>query len=118
MSIRTYQAGDEVAQLSIYNEAAGDLPRFKPATLDEVRRRLTGPDFDPSARFYALANGRPAAYATFQANGRVSFPWCRRGHEALAEPLFLHMLAAMRQRGHKKAFAAYRGDWPVVKEFF
>ena len=87
MTIRTFQPGDEVAQVSIYNEAAGDLPKFKPATLDEVRRRLRDPDFDPATRFYAVADGRPVGYATFQPSGRVSFPWCRKGHEALAEPL-------------------------------
>ena len=53
MTIRTYQPGDEVAQVGIYNEAAGDLPKFKPATLDEVRRRARGPDFDPDTRFFA-----------------------------------------------------------------
>ena len=35
MTIRTFQPGDDVAQVGIYNEAAGDLPKFKPATLDE-----------------------------------------------------------------------------------
>src|SRR4051812_4327247 len=71
MTIRTFQSGDDVAQVSIYNEAAAALPRFKPATLDELRRRLRGPDFDPSSRFYALADGRPVGYATFAASGRV-----------------------------------------------
>jgi hypothetical protein len=118
MTIRTFQAGDDIAQVSIYNEAAGALPRFKPATLDEVRRRLRGPDFDPTARFYALANGRPVGYATFSAAGRVGFPWCRKGHEAMAEPLLEAVLDGMRQRGRKSAFAAYRADWPPVRAFF
>jgi hypothetical protein len=118
MTIRTFQPGDDIAQVSIYNEAAGDLPRFKPATLDEVRRRCRDADFDPGTRFYALVAGRQAGYATFQHNGRISFPWCRKGHEALAEPLLQSVLAAMRQRGMRRAFAAYRGDWPVQREFF
>jgi hypothetical protein len=118
MTIRTFQAGDDIAQVSIYNEAAGALPRFKPATLDEVRRRLRGPDFDPTARFYALANGRPVGYATFSAAGRVGFPWCRKGHEAMAAPLLDAVLDGMRQRGLKSAFAAYRADWPSVRAFF
>src|SRR5688572_1622067 len=46
MTIRTFQAGDEVAQVSIYNEAAAALPKFKPASIDEVRRRLRDPEFD------------------------------------------------------------------------
>jgi len=28
MTIRTYQPGDDVAQVSIYNEASADLPKF------------------------------------------------------------------------------------------
>jgi hypothetical protein len=118
MTIRTFQAGDDVAQVSIYNEAAGALPRFKAATLDDVRRRCRAADFDPSQRFFALDRGRPVGYATFHANGRVSYPWCRAGHEHLAEPLFEAVIEALRRRGLKKAFAAYRGDWPRQAEFF
>lgn len=118
MTIRTYIAGDEVAQVGIYNEAAAELPKFKPASIDEVRRRLRGLDFDPALRFYFLVNERPVAYITCQANGRVSYPWCRRGQEASAEPLLNHALQALRGRGMKRAFAAYRGDWAPTKEFF
>jgi hypothetical protein len=118
MTIRTFEAGDDAAQVSIYNEAAADLPKFKPATLDEVRRRLRGKDFDPAARFFALANGRPMGYVTFQRNGRVSYPWCRKGFEILADRLFQHALEAMKQRGLTRAFAACRGDWPTVGDFF
>src|SRR5690348_15345284 len=99
MTIRTFAAGDDAAQVSIYNEAAGSLPKFKPATLDEIRRRCRAADFDPTTRLFALADGRPVGYATFLANGRVSYPWCRKGHEARAEPLFEAVLAAMKQRG-------------------
>src|SRR5437762_13595013 len=107
MSIRTYQPGDETAQVGIYNEAAAQLPKFKPATLDEVRRRCLARDFDAGTRFYAVEGGRPVAYATFQLNGRVSFPWSRKGQERWAEPLLQHVLEAMRGRGLKRAFTAY-----------
>jgi hypothetical protein len=118
MTIRTYQSGDEVTQVRIYNEAAAALPKFKSASVDEVRRRMRDPDFDPGTRFFALAAGRPVAYATYQLNGRVSFPWCIEGHAALAGPLLDHVLDAMRQRGLRKAWAAYRSDWPAQRDFF
>ncbi|MFO0846565.1 MAG: GNAT family N-acetyltransferase [Gemmataceae bacterium] len=118
MTIRTFQAGDDVAQVSIYNEAGAALPHFKPATVDDVRRRCRAPDFDPGTRFYAAPNGRPVGYVMFQPNGRVGFPWCRKGHEALAEPLLERALDAMRQRGLTRAFTAHRADWPAQHEFF
>src|SRR5713101_7577577 len=62
VSIRCYEPGDENAQVAIYNEAAGPLPKFKPATLDEVRRRCRAADFDPSTRFYAVEGDRPVGY--------------------------------------------------------
>src|SRR5581483_2684832 len=100
MTIRTFQTGDDIAQVSIYNEAAADLPKFKPATLDEVRRRARAADFDPGRRFVAVEDGGPpVGYASFQHNGRVSFPWCRKGHERHAEALFEAVLAEMRRRG-------------------
>jgi hypothetical protein len=117
-TIRAYGPGDDAAQVSIYNEAAAALPKFKPATLDEVRRRGRDPRCDAAAHFVAVADGRPVGYATFQTNGRVSFPWCRPGHEHLAEPLLERVLAAMRERGLRGAFAAYRADWPGPLEFF
>jgi hypothetical protein len=118
MEIRTYRAGDETAQVSIYNEAAGELPKFKAATLDEVRRRARGAEYDPTARFLALENGRPVGYAGFQANGRVGFPWCRKGQEAAAQPLLEHVLHAMKERGLTRAFTAYRADWQAQQQFF
>jgi hypothetical protein len=118
MTIRTFQPGDEASQVSIYNEAGAELPKFKPATLDEVRRRCRAADFDPQTRFYALADGQPVAYATFQVNGRVSFPWCRQVHTSWAEPLLRAVLDAMRARGLKRAFAAYREDWTAQQAFF
>jgi hypothetical protein len=118
MTIRTFVPGDDAAQVSIYNEAAAELPKFKPATLDEVRRRCLAPDFDSGTRLFALENGRPVAYATFQNNGRVSFPWCRKGYERWAEPLFERLLQTMKERGQTSAFAAYRADWAAPRDFF
>jgi hypothetical protein len=116
--IRTFQPGDEAAQVNLFNEAAVSLPKFKPATLDEVRRRRRDAAFDPNTRFFALDEaGQPVGYATFHANGRVSYPWCRPGHESAAESLFAKVLETMRARGLPRAFAAYRGDWPQC-DFF
>jgi hypothetical protein len=117
VNIRPYERGDENAQVTIYNEAAGQLPRFKPATLDEVRRRLRAPDFDASMRLYAVEGGRVVGYATFHANGRISYPWCLPGQEAHAEPLLQAVLEALRKRGQRTAFAAYRNDWGPQREF-
>src|SRR5207302_2749084 len=111
MMTRNFQAGDETAQVAIYNEATAQLPKFKPATLDEVRRRCRAPEFDPQTRFFAIDNEQPVGYAGFHANGRISYPWCRKGFESLAAALLETVLQAMRARGMKKAFAAYRGDW-------
>jgi hypothetical protein len=118
MLIRTFQPGDEAVQAALYNEAAAELPKFKPATVAEIQRRTQAPDFDPAMRFFAEEGGQPVGYALFNANGRVSFPWCRKGHEHLAGPLFEQVLTVMRQRGFRSAFAAYRADWPTVGEFF
>jgi hypothetical protein len=118
MTIRTFTAGDDAAQVSIYNEAAASLPKFKPATLDDVRRRCRAADFDPATRLFAVTNGRAVGYATFHLNGRVSYPWCRKGHEALAESLFEAVLTAMKERGLSSAFAAYRADWAPQRDFF
>lgn len=118
MTIRAFQPGDDLAQVSIYNEAAAALAKFKPATLDEARRRILAPDFDPNTRLYALVGGRPVAYTTIAASGRVGFPWCRKGHEAHAAPLFAAALDALRAKGVRRAFAAYRADWPNVRDFF
>ncbi len=116
--IRTYERGDEASQVAVYNEAAGDLPRFKPANLDEIRRRVHAADFDPSTRLFAVEGGLVVGYAGFHANGRVSYPWCRKGWEKAAEPLFQAVLDAMRARGLRQAFAAYRSDWPTLRDFF
>lgn len=116
--IRNYQEGDEAAQAALYNEVAAGLPKFKPATAEEVRRRCRARDFDPATRFYAEVDGRVVGYAMFQPNGRVNYPWCLPGHEQQAEPLFQSVLDAMKRAGHQTVFAAYRGDWTAVGDFF
>lgn len=118
MTIRTFLPGDEAAQVAIYNEAAADLPRFKPATLDEVRSRCRAEDFDPGTRFFAEEGGRPVGYVAFHRNGRVSYPWCLKGRERWAEPLFERLREAVRARGRGRVFAAYRADWQPVCDFF
>jgi hypothetical protein len=118
VTIRTFRPGDEIAQVGIYNEVGADLPKFKPATIDELRRRNRAADFEASARFFALEGNTPVAYAGYHPNGRVSYPWCRKGHEHHALPLLQTVLDTMRQRGLSKAFVAYRGDWSAQLEFF
>jgi len=118
MDIRNYQPGDDAVQAAIYNEAAGQLPKFKAATEGDVSRRCKAPDFDPGSRFYAIDGGRTVGYAMFHPNGRVNYPWCRKGHESAAEALFEAAEKGMRARGISLAFAAYRGDWGAQKEFF
>ncbi len=118
MTIRTYQAGDEAKQASIFNRAAASLPRFKPATSQEIQRRCCARDFDASAHFFAEESGEVVGYAHFLPNGRVSFPWTVPGHEASAGPLFDQVLSAMKERGIGKALATYRDDWLSIHEFF
>jgi hypothetical protein len=118
VNIRPYQPGDEVAQAAIYNEATAEFPRYKPATAEEILRRVRARDFDPSTRLYAEADGQIIGYANFHSTGRVGHPWCRKGHERAADPLFEQVLRTMKDRGIRTAFAAYRGDWPVTTDFF
>jgi hypothetical protein len=117
VTIRTYQAGDEAHQVTVFNEAAADLPKFKPATTEEVRRRCKAKDFDPQTRLYAEEGGQVVGYSSFQPNGRISYPWTRKGHENLIEPLFQKTLEAARSCGLKQVFAAYRADWAPVTSF-
>jgi hypothetical protein len=119
VTIRTYKAGDEVMQVAIFNEAAAELPKFKPATVDEVSRRFQAKDFDATTHFYAEEGGRVVGYSSFHpGNGRVGYPWVLKGREAQQEPLFQAVLQEMRSRGRKHTFAAYRADWPNITQFF
>jgi GNAT superfamily N-acetyltransferase len=117
MTIRNYQPGDEAAQAEVFNVAAGPLPKFKAATADEVARRYRAVGFDPATRFYAVEGDAIVGYAGFDANGRVSYPWCRPGAEGVQGPLFDAVLSAMRRRGFPEAWAAYRADWEPVLRF-
>lgn len=118
VNFRTYQERDEAHQVAIYNEAARDLPKFKASTEVELARRSKDPSFSPDQRLFAVEGDKVVAYAQYQANGRVSYPWCQRGYEQAAEPLFQHMLRGMREKGFRKVFAAYRADWQQVQAFF
>lgn len=118
MKLRSFQPGDEFTQLKIYNSAAAALPKFKPAVITDLQRRISARDFDPATRLYAESGGNVVGYCTFQANGRVGYPWCLAGFESAAEPLFAHVIDTMKQRGFAKAFAAYRKDWPAITDFF
>lgn len=114
MLIRHYQPGDEATQALIYNAAAGALPRFKPATAEEVARRYRAADFDPSTRFYAVEDGETVGYSVFDTSGRVSYPWCLPGQERAQAPLLDAVLETMTNRGFVEAWAAYRADWTPV----
>lgn len=118
MNIRTFQPGDEVTQAALFNVAAYSFPGFKPATVDDVKKRTRGRGFDPTSRFYAEEGGQVVGYCTLEPEqGRVSFPWCKKGQEAAAEPLFDAVLQSARERGLTKVFAAYRRDWQPVLQF-
>src|SRR5438445_13477565 len=99
MKIRGFQAGDEVRQVAIYNAAAAELPKFKPASAQEVLRRTRAQDFDPASRSYAEENGEIAGYAPSNPNARVSYPRRLTGPEHIPAPLFAHMPHPMRKRG-------------------
>lgn len=118
MTIRTFQPGDETQQVAVYNEAAKALPGFKPATVHEVLRRVRARGFDPASRYYALQGTEVVGYCGFQPSGRVSYPWCRPGHEQFAEPLFARAIEAAREQGVPALHAAYRTDWTAMHQFF
>lgn len=119
MNIRTFQPGDEATQAALFNVAAHTLPGFKPATADEVRKRTRGRGFDPATRFYAVEAGQTVGYCALEPEqGRISHPWCKKGFESVAEPLFDAAVQAARDRGLTKLFTAYRRDWEPVLGFF
>ncbi len=119
MNIRTFETGDERTQAGLYNAVAFALPGFKPALEDEVKRRVRGRGFDPSARFYAEEDGQIVGYCVLEpAQSRISYPWCKKGFESAAAPLFEAALQGARERGIEKLFTAYRFDWEPVLRFF
>ena len=60
--IRTYEPGDEEAQVAVYNLAASGLPAFKPARPEVQARRVRAPGFRPDLRLYYTVNGRPVTH--------------------------------------------------------
>lgn len=118
VALRTYFTGDETAQAAIYNAAAAELPGFKPATVHEIQRRIRARDFDPQSRIYAEENGRLVGYLTVNSNSRISYPWCLPGHEHWQARLFEAGAQALKKKGIRRCFAAYRADWTPVNEFF
>ncbi|MDB5310867.1 MAG: hypothetical protein JWO38_5069 [Gemmataceae bacterium] len=119
VNIRTFQPGDERTQAALFNSCAFALPGFKPASEDEVKRRVRARGFDPGNRFYAEDGGQVVGYCVLEpGQGRISYPWCRKGFEAAARPLFDAALRAATDQGLTKLFAAYRRDWEVVLRFF
>ena len=118
MNIRTYQPGDERSQAALFNSVGFTLPGFKHATEDDVRKRTRGRGFDPGCRFYAEESGQMIGYCSLDCSqGRVSIPWCKKGYEAVAMPLFESVLNAARERKLKSIFAAYRRDWEQPLKF-
>jgi hypothetical protein len=118
VTIRPYRSGDEEAQAGIFNTVCGNLPGFKPAKVDDVRKRTRARGFDPATRLYAEASGRVVGYCSFHSGGRVSYPWCLPGHEGEAEPLFAAAIAGLKERRAHRAFAAYHRDWAAPAQFF
>jgi hypothetical protein len=118
MPIRTHQQGDELAQVQIYNSAAGPLPGFKPATAEEVARRHQAAGGELIERLYAVDDGRVVGYIVWSPNGRISYPWCLPGAEVWRPILLEAALSEMSRRGDLQAWAAYRRDWLPVLTFF
>ncbi|HEX4609602.1 MAG TPA: hypothetical protein VH092_15490, partial [Urbifossiella sp.] len=118
-TVRTFQPGDERTQATLFNGVAFTLPGFKPATEDDVKHRTRARGFDPGTRFYAVADGHVVGYCILEpGQGRIGFPWCRKGYESAAGDLFAAALAAARERKVSKLFTAYRRDWDAVLGFF
>lgn len=118
MNIRQFQLGDEFEQIKIYNGAAAALPKFKPASIVELQRRVQAKDFSPATRLYAVDAGVVVGYCAWQENGRIGYPWCLPGHESAAQVLFDRAIQAMKEHGLRRAFTAYRKDWPGITDFF
>jgi hypothetical protein len=118
VNIRTFQPGDERTQAALFNAVAFALPGFKPATEDEVRRRTRARGFDASCRFYAEEAGQVVGYCVLEVEqGRISYPWCKKGFESVAPELFAAALQSAKDRGRTSLFAAYRRDWQPVLQF-
>jgi len=119
VKIRSFQAGDEVIQAGLFNIAAFSFPGFKPASADEVKRRTRSRGFDSSTRLLAEENSQVVGYCNLDPEqGRISFPWCKKGFESAAPLLLDAALKKAQERGLKRVFTAYRRDWTSVLKFF
>lgn len=118
MPIRHYLPGDEEVQARIFNLAAGPLPKFKAANVDEIRRRYQTSDPDPTSKFYAVEGSDVVGYAVLNPNGRISYPWCLPEATSQREPLLESVLAELKRRSIREAWVAYRADWLPVLQFF
>jgi hypothetical protein len=119
VNIRTFQPGDELFQAAVFNVAAFHLPGFKPAQAEDVRRRTRARGFDPTSRFYAVEGDQVVGYCTLEPDqGRISYPWCKKGFEDTAQPLFEAAVRSARDRGLTNLFTAYRHDWDAALRFF
>jgi hypothetical protein len=106
--------GDELSQVEIYNAVAQSFPGYKSATRDEVVRRYSSTQFDPTTKLYAQDAGRIIAYVTFWSTGRISTPWSANDDADIRSQLMDAALESMRQRGLTRVWAAYRADWTKV----
>lgn len=119
MFIRKLLPSDLESWVAIHNAVVVPLAGHHLLTVDEARRRTTGPMFDPGTHFFAEVENHVVGHASFDAtSGQVSYPVCLPGYESLAHPLFTAVLRAMAERKIPKAFAAYRHDWQPVWDFF
>lgn len=118
MNVREYQVGDDAIQISIYNAAASSFPGFKPASLDEIRRRIASPENDQTTRLYAIEDDQCVGYIAFHNQGRIGYPWCRPGKESCQELLLNEAFSRLKALGLSKTFAAYQTKWSKVADFF
>ena len=79
MIIRNWQSEDAVHEERIYNVAAAQLPGFVPISVEDIHRSVSGPTFNPANRFYAQDDGQVVAFAAFETDGHVHYPWCLPG---------------------------------------
>lgn len=119
MLIRNFVPGDAEHWVEIHNLGVAPLADHRPLTLDEARRRSAGAGFDPGTHFFAEEENQVVGHASFDPlGGQVTYPWCKPGHERLANPLFTSVLRTMAQRKIARAVAAYPAAWTEIWEFF
>lgn len=117
-TIRNFQPGDEAAQVAVYNQAAAQLPYYRPDTVLDVQRRSRVRGVEPGPRLFVEDGGQVVGFIICQTNGRVGFPWCLPGQEKHAVPLLQQALAELRKRRVPRAFAAFRSDWKNILDFY